>query len=365
MNSTESVLNSRARGRAAGWLPAAAWPVHGPVMDGLYQQLVAGELPHALLFVGTAPVTRHFTEFFAKMLLCTGSTAPCGTCVSCRQMDNGNQPDFLRLAPAGKTGVRTAQIEELQARITRKAHGSRVVYVLEAVDQLNPAAANRLLKTLEEPQPQVMALLCAQSEGRVLPTIRSRCFLYRLGAGSAVWDDPLPLERPETNASDARQAAHDLSVEAVGAPDPAEANPLPAAESSSSNDSSGDPAVFAGVLEPVIQWTETLLARRRPPLELAADLLRISEGASVSVVLHVLSLWLRDVLHTQVGETEFVMFESEGARLAAHGRLARAEQLLAALGVVLDSKRRLTSNVGALLNLEQMCIRIQEVFQIV
>ena len=62
------------------------------------------------------------------------------------------------------------------------ADGGRRVAIVDAVDDLNPSAANALLKLLEEPPPGVTFLLISHQPARLLPTIRSRCRTLRLGA---------------------------------------------------------------------------------------------------------------------------------------------------------------------------------------
>lgn len=305
--------------------PISTWPWQSPVLEGLYRQLDTGQLPHAQLFQGTAVVTSNFTEFFAKLLLCSGEQAPCGECPSCIQMQAQAHPDFIRVTTDDGQTVKVGQIEELQSRVTRRSHSGVTVYAIEGVDKLSAVAANRLLKMLEEPQSSAVALLTAESEGRVLSTIKSRCFLYRLGAGEASWDDPLP--QPLTQPA----SPENLS--------------------------------FAGVLQPVIQWTGILFAGGEQALRLATKLLKETEGAQIAHVLHVLTLWNRDLLHMQLGESEFIVCSNHIEELSKQSTLVSRQQLLDTIRIVLDSKRRITGNVGAQLNIEQMCIRVQEVLR--
>jgi DNA polymerase-3 subunit delta' len=61
------------------------------------------------------------------------------------------------------------------------ADGGRRVAIVDSVDEMNPSAANALLKLLEEPPPKVTLLLVSHQPARLLPTIRSRCRELRLG----------------------------------------------------------------------------------------------------------------------------------------------------------------------------------------
>lgn len=305
--------------------PIEEWPLQAEVVRGLYRQIEDGRVPHAMLFVGTASVTKPFAVFLAKVLLCTGVVAPCGECPSCKQMQADNHADYVRVAPEDKTSVKAGQIEQLQSRITRRSHGGRMVYAIEGLDELSPVAANRLLKTLEEPIPSTFAILTAENDNRVLSTIKSRCFLYRLGAGEASWSDVLPdtLINPEDEEN--------LS--------------------------------FAALLNPMIQWTEALLTDSSPPILLAAKFMKETSAADVSDALFVLSVWVRDLVHFQLSETEFIVCLDKTAELGSQSVKVPTERLIRALNIIVDTRRRLSSHVGAQLNVEQMCIRIREVFR--
>lgn len=203
-----------------------------------------------------------------------------------------------------------------------------MVYHLEGIDQITPPAANRLLKTLEEPPESTFAILTAEAERRVMSTILSRCFVYRLGSGSTAWDDPIP--------------AHLLGDET-----PDELENL----------------VFAGLLEPVIQWTKVLLKGGLGPLKLASQLKKATDPQDMSDVLYVLSVWLRDLVHTSLGQGDFIIFSHHKAELETQAGLANVPALIQAVGIVVDTRQRIAAHVAGQLNLEQMCIRIQEVLR--
>ncbi len=190
-------------------------------------------LPHAVLLVGPAGVGKTaFSEQLAALLLCESMSpelSACGQCQACRWLDAGNHPDFRRVAPDGdeepeegvveKTKKRSAanikidQIRELEAFVFVGSHrdGNRVVLITEA-DAMNPAAANALLKILEEPPSSVYFILVSSKTKSLLPTIRSRCRVIPFGppdaAAAAAWLAGAGLEK---------QAARYLNL-AGGAP---------------------------------------------------------------------------------------------------------------------------------------------------
>jgi DNA polymerase III subunit delta' len=78
--------------------------------------------------------------------------------------------------------IRVAQIRWLRAELTtRPSLGERRAVIIDAVDDLETAGANALLKSLEEPPAGTIFLLVSHAPGRLLPTIRSRCRLLRFG----------------------------------------------------------------------------------------------------------------------------------------------------------------------------------------
>ena len=129
--------------------------------------------------VGKASVARAL----AAALNCTQPAADgdaCGACPSCRRLAAGTHPDFLVISPEeSKAQIGIEKIRELR-RLTDYpplGGGWRVVLIkpAEALTVQNDAAANALLKTLEEPPPQHLLVLTARGEADLLPTIVSRC----------------------------------------------------------------------------------------------------------------------------------------------------------------------------------------------
>ncbi len=154
------------------------------VVSHLKTAMLAGRLSHAYLFLGPGGVGKATTaRALAAALNCAQPGADgdaCGTCPSCRRLHGGTHPDFLVISPEeGKNQIKIEVIRELR-RVTEYpplGGGWRVVLIkpAEALTAQNDAAANALLKTLEEPPPQHLLVLIARGEADLLPTIVSRC----------------------------------------------------------------------------------------------------------------------------------------------------------------------------------------------
>ncbi len=150
--------------------------------------VLAGEsgpaMSHAWLFTGPPGSGRSVAaRAFAAGLQC--GRGGCASCAECRAALAGSHADVEIVAPEGLSiGVREAR--ELVTRAGGSAtRGRWRVVLVEDADRLTEGAANVLLKTIEEPPPRTVWLLCVPSEDDLPPTIRSRCRLVRLGIPGA------------------------------------------------------------------------------------------------------------------------------------------------------------------------------------
>lgn len=158
------------------------------------------KLPHALLVYGKQGIGKvEFARAMAQSLLCESPEAglACGHCPACGWYREGNHPDFRELLPEAMTEdevdadapadldakekkkskeIKIEQIRDIADFMTLTTHraGFRVLLVHPA-EAMNPAAANALLKTLEEPPAHTVILLVTDRIGRLLATIKSRC----------------------------------------------------------------------------------------------------------------------------------------------------------------------------------------------
>ncbi len=181
-------------------------PWHTGTLAELLQRHRDGRLPHALLLAGPAGIgRRRFAEALAAALLCLEPAADgtsCGRCPACRLREAGTHPDLLHLGPEDSQVIRIDQIRDLIGQLALSRHQAawRVV-ILDPADALNIAAANALLKTLEEPPPRTLMILLAMRPARLPATIRSRCQLLRMPLPSpqeaVAWLQTQGVEAPE------------------------------------------------------------------------------------------------------------------------------------------------------------------------
>jgi DNA polymerase III subunit delta' len=242
-------------------------------------------IPHALLIHGPAGIGKtEFARALAASALCESPCGglACGTCSSCHWFSQGNHPDYREIVPeaaaeeeegaeaetgkAEKAKSLVIKIDQIRAvgdfmSLSTHRAGYRVLLVNPA-EALAPAAANALLKTLEEPAPHSLIILVSDRPARLLATIRSRCRLLALGLppreAALKWLREQEIASPEAalaGAGGAPLLARDLAQ-------PEEAELRRRLLTELSRPSGADPLGFAagverGSVERMIYWLQT------------------------------------------------------------------------------------------------------------
>ncbi|MES1925322.1 DNA polymerase III subunit delta' [Salinisphaera sp. T31B1] len=172
---------------ASGILPAWQAELWSHFAHAIERDRVA----HGLLVCGPPGVgKRLFADHMMAALLCrerSDAGEACGVCAACRQVAAATHPDISRLVP--EEPGRQIKVEQVRAftrrlYLTPQYDSGRVGWI-EPAEQLSPSAANSLLKTLEEPPPNCHILLITNHVSALMPTIRSRCQLWRVPPPSA------------------------------------------------------------------------------------------------------------------------------------------------------------------------------------
>jgi DNA polymerase-3 subunit delta' len=143
----------------------------------------SGKLPRSMIFFGRAGVGKvEAAVTLAQALNCLVSeNDACGRCPSCARIVKDLHPDVRVLRPEGRGGqLRAEGVREAIAEIPfRPFEGRRRVIIVADAERMNPTTANTLLKTLEEPPPWATLILVTANEAALLPTILSRCQIFR------------------------------------------------------------------------------------------------------------------------------------------------------------------------------------------
>lgn len=317
----------------------------------LRELIARGEkLPHALLVHGRAGIGKvEFARAAAQSLLCEAREdhLACGACAACKWFSDGNHPDYREVFPDAlgedepeeegaetdskdKKKSREIKIDQVRAiadfmAVSTHRDGYRVL-VIHPAEAMNLAAANALLKTLEEPSARTVIFLVSDQLGRLLATIRSRCQRVLVPAPdnetALAWLQAQKL----ANAADALAAAGGAPLDAIAYADP--------------DYQSARRAFVAALGEPRMDFSETA---------------QHFEKADLSNVLYWLQTWVQDLILVGMGATASHHRDQARAlsRIAAQARLPAVFRYETELR---KTRRLINHPLNARLLLEQLLI---------
>ncbi len=347
--------------------------------------IAAGGRPsHAYLFHGPAGTgKRAIARAFAAVLLQEGARTPRTVA---ERVGRDSHPDLTWVRPSGAAEVLVSDIEEpvVAAAVRTPFESARRVFVIEAVDTMNDQAANRMLKTLEEPPAFAHMLLLTDRREDVLATIVSRCQQVRF--------DPLPSRSIaaglESGADVSGERALACARLALG--DASQAVRLASAEgmalragaedfvrSALAGSTAGRP--WSGLLEAAkaagTAAGEAAQERLASELELVPSRERKKherEGLearrrgerrvrtrTLDLALRLSELWLRDVMCMCEGAGELIYAVDRRAELEHDARDRAGAALREGMELVSQTRMSLSLNVSEELALEALAYRLQ------
>jgi DNA polymerase III subunit gamma/tau len=147
--------------------------------------IISARVAHAYLFSGSRGTGKtSAARLLAKAVNCTGrersSAEPCNKCQSCVEMTAGSALDLIEIDAASNRGI--DEIRDLREKVNlAPALGPFKVYIIDEAHMLTEPAFNALLKTLEEPPPHVVFILCTTDAQKIPLTVIGRCqqFVFR------------------------------------------------------------------------------------------------------------------------------------------------------------------------------------------
>ena len=367
-------------------------PGQDAAIDALQRAATLGAPAHAWLFTGPPGSGRsNAARAFAAALQCDAPDPQdrgCGQCHACRTVMAGTHPDVSLIA----TEKVTYQIVDVRELITRAqdrpSAGKWRVIIVEDADRMTERTTNVLLKSIEEPPPHTVWILCAPSPADVLVTIRSRCRPITLGVPSREAVAELLVRRDGLTAEQADFAAR-VSQSHIGI-----ARRLARDEGARLRrdrtvklplrlQSVSDAVVAAGDLVKLSTEESTASAEARATADTAAlreslgldsdspippqlrsqfkaleelNKRRAKRGVNDSLdrALIDLTTFYRDVLTLQLATGSELVNDYLARELATVAHRTTAEQTLARIDYISEARRRITANVQPLLAMEAM-----------
>lgn len=359
------------------------------------QRAVAGArhaMSHAWLITGPPGSGRsNAARAFAAALQC--ELGGCGECQACRTSLSGAHPDVTLV----RTEMLSIGVDEVRDLVRRAAMsptmGRRQVLVVEDADRVTERGADALLKSIEEPGPKTVWVLCAPTADDVVATIRSRCRVLRLATPTPVAVAGL-LERQGVDAAMAGYAAraaqgHIGRARVLARDDEARRRrhdilTIPEQLSNLAGCLEAADTLVKATAAEAATVTADVDARERADLEQAlgfgtvgarprqaqaaikeledqqkARAKRLQRDA-LDRALTELTTWYRDVLCLQTRAGADLVNPELQTSLAAHARRSTPEQTLRRIDALLACREALETNVAPLLAVEAMLISLVE-----
>jgi DNA polymerase-3 subunit delta' len=287
------------------------------------------------------PAFEAFPPFFRKTLSrAFHGEPPCGACGQCRKIAHGSHPDVLEIAPEGGKAAPQIKVDQIRGLLsTLSMHpieGKRRVVMMPEAEAMNEAAANALLKALEEPPPSTVFILAVPEPGMLLPTIVSRCQKVRFA----------PLPEKDIAAFLETDLGHD-PARALAAAALSEGSVTRAVELVEKGRLEERDAVLArlarlgsGTPVEALAWAESLARNKKAALR-ALDWMQI---------------WMRDLLAAR-GAPKALLNKDLTERLGCETRERAVEEIVTAYHRAAACRRDIERNANLRLALDALFLR--------
>jgi len=335
------------------------------ILTTLFQN---GNVPHALLFIGNEGIGKHTcADIFAMLCNCLGDVNanqtdsrqditdgnthaafvrqpgnPCGVCKACRKIKSGNHPDIIRIKPSGQV-IKIEQIRDLRITIAMKPYAAKLrVVIIDDAQTMNPAAANALLKVLEEPPDRTVFILIAENRRGLLPTINSRCQPIRF--------HPIPFKHIVAMLTDQK----DVSSEKAAVLAAMSHGSFSKALSLLKNDWLNRRDLLLGAIWPDTPDSHALQSSAMI-LALSARFAR--EKDTLMEVLDGIKAWLRDLLIYRYCPEKVINYDLSDKIRYLSEKIA-IETVLAQLEAVQNAQKKIRANANLRLTLDSLFMQL-------
>ncbi|HFE39035.1 MAG TPA: DNA polymerase III subunit delta' [Gammaproteobacteria bacterium] len=314
-------------------------PWQSDVWQALGRRIIAGTIPHAMLFTGPEGVgKRQFAQAFVQRLFCHAldQGLACGKCKACHLLKINNHPDqFWISKPEDKKVISVDQIRGLISYVNLKPHSTwKKVAIIEQAELMNINASNSLLKTLEEPPESSLLILLTHRPDQLLATIRSRCQVLQFTTP----DRQQAISWLQAKMGDERQAEKLLSA--------ANGSPLRAMAYKENNLLQQREEQFASL--------QALMARQAHPVEVANRWLKMD----LDMTLYCVTSWISDMIRLKVTPEPPVLSNPDArSELATMSQQSTLTKMLAFHAFIYQIPQLKGANVNEQMILEKILVQ--------
>ncbi|PKR77481.1 DNA polymerase III subunit delta' [Halalkalibacillus sediminis] len=299
---------------------------------------------HAYLFHGPKGTGKvEASLLFAMSYFCEnreGTSEPCGECHSCKRIQTGNHPDVHWIKPDGQS-IKKEQIEHLQKEFTYTGlESTQKCYIIEDAEKMTVHSANRLLKFLEEPSRQTVAILLSENIDSMLATILSRCQRIQFQPLSQTEQQQYLIEQGIPDSTARICVAMNLNI-------------YEAKEWK-------DDEWFAEARKIVLQLMEKVMNSNNEGYLFIhqAWFDHFKDRNQLETGLELLLLWFKDIILYHLDEKEQLVFYDQSDRIERYHQMMTIDQAKHAVYNILDTKRRVSMNVHQTLAMEHLVLQI-------
>ncbi|MCD8787509.1 DNA polymerase III subunit delta' C-terminal domain-containing protein [Staphylococcus gallinarum] len=293
----------------------------------------SNKLSHAYLFEGDDGQTmKQVAIDFAKLILCD-QDEQCQLKVS-----TFNHPDFMYISTEENT-IKKEQVEQLIHHMNQlPIEGNYKVYIIEAFEKLTVQGENSILKFLEEPPDNTIAILLSTKPEQILDTIHSRCqHVYFKPIDKVKFIDRL-VEREISRPIGELISTYTTQIETAVL--------------------LNEESDLASLRKSIVKWCQLLLTNRPMALIAIVDLLKQAKTRRLQLVtLAAVNGFFEDVMHAKVGITDDLIFRDLQDDIQNYARKLTYNQIILMYDQITEAHKKLNQNVNPTLVFEQIVIK--------
>jgi DNA polymerase-3 subunit delta' len=312
------------------------------VIKLLENSIQKDRVSHAYLFEGEKGTKKfEMAQYFAMRLLCVSEDKPCGTCKNCRRIAHNTHPNVYVIEPE-RNMIKKQQIVDLQAEFNKTSiEPGPKIYIIRNIETIHPSAANSLLKFLEEPHPNIHAILTTENSSRLLSTIISRSQLVQF---KTLNKDLVKQELIEEGYPS--ETAHIISN-------------ITTSTSEAFNIASNE--YFLEIVD-LVKTIFQLLVTKEEPL-----IIYFNENSSIiyqdtelsKLFIQVLAIYQKDIIDYHIGNMYEIAFEEEMSTITTLAKAKDKNRLIDELEDMLTLQRRLNTYINQRLAFENILLTLE------
>lgn len=293
----------------------------------------SNKLSHAYLFEGDdAQTMQQVAIAFSKLILCDEQQ-------QCQlKVENFNHPDFMYIA-SEETTIKKEQIEQLVRHMNQlPIESTHKVYIIESFEKLTIQGENSILKFLEEPPENTIAILLSTKPEQILDTIHSRCqhvyfkpidklkFIQRL--------EEREITRPVAELISTYTTQIDTAV------------------------ALNEEADLAAFRKSVLRWCNLLLTNKYMALIAIVELLKQAKNRKLQLLaLSAINGFFEDIMHAKVGIEQSYIYHDIKVDIEKYAKQMAYNQIILMYDQITDAHKKLNQNVNPTLVFEQIVIK--------